>query len=462
MVEVEFKAVSGSFTNRPIFHNSLNSGIGLSSARRLNIYLVFYDFIGGTGFGSISTLETTGNPILDLNKKYTLTLTYNGNKTDPNCAKLYINGVLAPQVPTNTVTENMEFNTAYGLLKMRLSNTVAGLDFSFTRATAWDVELDVADIESCNFDCNETDKVLDILATEGNEAIVYNLLDGGNNGAIANATLSAVWGTPSDVLNPHNEIRGFSLHQNDSAPDIYIRVPYRNDGTPNTPTISGYTFVSNNPAGAWFNDSESKFKFEDESISNSYLASGSGVAKVNQNYVQGTPYGSLTATYVGVTDPTVSMSLYPSIMWFIHNTGFTNSANSYYVNWNYGSATPPLTGWQLYWEFPLGVSPAPTLSFVPGEASDMINADTDELFFNHVTGVAKWFGLNDVYSSNRGYWYLNVLDSKVKKQFTIYKTDKVTKQDVEVLRWHKMGSRIKRDGSGAVVFDGDGHAVLEE
>jgi hypothetical protein len=168
-----------------------------------------------------------------------------------------------------------------------------------------------------------------------------------------------VWGTPSDALTPHNEYRGFSLYQNDSTPTLFIRVPYKNDGTPNTQTISGYTFVSNHPAGEWFNDSESKFRFDDVD-----------------------------------TD------------------------------------------------------------------SDLFESDTDRVFFD-TDGSYKWFDMNDCLAddgsdriNNAGFWYINKLSNNAKKQFTIYKTDKINQQDVKVLKFHKMGSFLTGE------FDHNYHAIL--
>jgi hypothetical protein len=48
----------------------------------------------------------------------------------------------------------------------------------------------------------------------------------------------------------------------------------------------------------------------------------------------------------------------------------------------------------------------------------------------------------------------NVL-SNAKKQFTIYKTDKVNQQDVKVLKFHKMGSFLTGE------FDDNYHARLK-
>ena len=357
-VEFELKAISGTFSYKGVFRGSAETGMGIASDRRPHIYLVFFDYVGGTGFKTISTLGTTGNPVLDINKKYTIALTYNGDKLDINNTKLYINGELTPQAPTNTVTSAMEFYTTASL-RMQINSTSVGLDFAFTRATAWDIKLSPEDIASCNFDCNETDKVIDILATQGNGATIHNLLETGNNGTVTNATLSDVWGTPSDVLTPHNEYRGFSLYQNNSTPTLFIRVPYKNDGTPNTQTISGYTFVSNHPAGEHFNNSESKFRFDDVA-----------------------------------TD------------------------------------------------------------------SDIFESDTDRVFFD-TDGSYKWFDINDCLVddgsdriNNAGFWYINKLSNNAKKQFTIYKTDKVNQQDVKVLKFHKMGSFLTGE------FDHNYHARL--
>ena len=334
----------------------INGETGLNQfLQYVTAYLVFRQH-GTANYGTIAQ----GGALMDTTKKYVVCLTYNGDKMSATPIALYYNGVKIVATIEKSVTEVMEFaNTG---TNFTLGNTVAGLEFQVTRATAWDTELSAEDIATCNFDCNESNKVIDILATQGNGATVHNLLETGNNGTITNATLSTVWGTPSDVLTPWNEYKGFSLYKNDSDPTIHIRVPYKNDGTPNNPTISGYTFVRNHPAGEWFNDSESYFKLEDTTI-----------------------------------------------------------------------------------------------------GSDLMLADANEIFFDHSTGKAKWFNIRDVYSKNRGFFYIDAGNISKKRKLIIYKTDKTLQNDVDVLLWCEMDDIIVRDEeTKEITFDIlTDHAVLD-
>ena len=293
----------------------------------------------------------SGTPI-PLNQKHLLVLTYCGNKMlGSACISFFENGVKKTTLVDGAMTESHEFENETSVLTIGGTN---GHPNAVARLTMWKRELTETEIAlgSGIFDLYESDKIVDAIATSGNGSTLYNAL-GSNHGTLTNVTLSSVWGTQSDTLSPWNELQGFTLFKNNSD-SSYIRVPYKNDGTPNISSLSGYTKISEHPAGAWWNNSEARFKFDDELV-----------------------------------------------------------------------------------------------------GSDMMNSDVDNVFFD-VDGTAKWFDLNSVYSQDRGYWYLNILDSKTKRQFTVYKTDKVMSQDVKVLKWHKMSSKI------IGTFDHNYHAKLEE
>ena len=67
----------------------------------------------------------------------------------------------------------------------------------------------------------------------------------GNNGTITNANLATFWGTKSDYASPALVIYGYEIYEDDAHPadsDYYLRVIFAN-GSPQTPTISGYTKI---------------------------------------------------------------------------------------------------------------------------------------------------------------------------------------------------------------------------
>lgn len=94
---------------------------------------------------------------------------------------------------------------------------------------------------------------------EGGGATVYDVSDGGNNGTITNATTTpgaGCWANTQDSYH-RNLSNGFELYDDDATGLLFIRVPYLDDGSKITPTISGYTKVRDNDAGKYHNSAES-------------------------------------------------------------------------------------------------------------------------------------------------------------------------------------------------------------
>lgn len=92
---------------------------------------------------------------------------------------------------------------------------------------------------------------------EGAGAKVYDVSGNDNHGTMTNFTLANAWGTTQDVYH-YNIKNGFEHYDDDATGLDILRVPYKSDGTQITPTISGYTKNSNNPSGAYHNDSETQ------------------------------------------------------------------------------------------------------------------------------------------------------------------------------------------------------------
>ncbi len=99
-------------------------------------------------------------------------------------------------------------------------------------------------------------QVLKYKDSEGDGNISYDTSGNENNGTITNITHST-----DDKSKPYNLIYGFDLWQNDVTPTDYIRVPFTTSGASiktDGDIITGYTWVSKNPAGKYHNNAESK------------------------------------------------------------------------------------------------------------------------------------------------------------------------------------------------------------
>lgn len=84
---------------------------------------------------------------------------------------------------------------------------------------------------------------------EGGGTTVYDVV-GSKNLTLTTAS----WSTQDDYH--YNLTKGFQLYGNSDANNSIIRVPYNNDGTTESPTISGYTKFADCPAGSFHNFAE--------------------------------------------------------------------------------------------------------------------------------------------------------------------------------------------------------------
>ena len=94
---------------------------------------------------------------------------------------------------------------------------------------------------------------------EGNGTVLYDAGTAADHATLTNITESTFWGNSQDVYH-YNIVNGFEHYDDDATGLVVIRVPYTSAGGQITPTISGYTKNTNNPAGAWHNDAETKLQ----------------------------------------------------------------------------------------------------------------------------------------------------------------------------------------------------------
>ena len=98
------------------------------------------------------------------------------------------------------------------------------------------------------------DLVVGVPLAEGFGADVFDISGNGRHSSIQNFTLTA----RETQDNFHYNLRfGFELYSDGTN---FIRVPYKRDGTLLTPVIPGFTKQSNNTAGYWHNNAETKIK----------------------------------------------------------------------------------------------------------------------------------------------------------------------------------------------------------
>lgn len=101
--------------------------------------------------------------------------------------------------------------------------------------------------------------IVHIPMSEGAGIVSYDVSGGGNDISWTN---TPTWAT-QDVYS-YNIINGFEHYDDDATGTTILRVPYIN-GTPITPTISGYTKNSDNPSVFGHNNAESTFDFRNVS-----------------------------------------------------------------------------------------------------------------------------------------------------------------------------------------------------
>ncbi len=99
--------------------------------------------------------------------------------------------------------------------------------------------------------------------SEGAGTTVYDRGTGSPvNGTIQNADLTTFWGT-DDKATPFNLLNGFDLWQNDTDASVYLRVPFDVNGNSiktDGDAVTGYTWISRNPAGKGHNNAESEIE----------------------------------------------------------------------------------------------------------------------------------------------------------------------------------------------------------
>jgi hypothetical protein len=290
--------------------------------------------------------------------------------------------------------------------------------------------------------------------SEGAETQVFDIVTG-NAYTVNNATLPNLWTNNKQDFYHHNFKYGFTLYQKSGSPDL--RIPNKLDGTEIVPAAipSGYTRIANyKECKKSFNQCENLFKLDDVSVSDGGLTlTGWGDSVLNGAY-------HIVDTYEGkprYIDNTLldytHFIVWQSGQWKIGVSGGI-------VKWTSSEdvATPDLvTTWTV---FGTGTAPAGTIE--AAESSPLYSADYDHYLFTENTGVAKEIDLkllNMASISDRGYLYYN---ETLRQSFMLYATDKTLINDIKIIKYIGMSSRISYDESGDINYDENNHCELTE
>jgi hypothetical protein len=195
----------------------------------------------------LSGFEKTSTTVLSPTTWYHVVGIYNGIDM-----RVIINGV---DEGTPNVTSPLIDNNG---ITTRIGSRSAGVAFFGGKIAGFFASLDVATPSDILSIYNKGGKPNDILnldtylpLAEGEALKAFDASGNGNHGDIT-GTASAIWANTQDVYH-YNVTQGFNLYNNGSND---VRVPEGIDAN----ALYGWTLVSNNPSGAWWNDPETKWK----------------------------------------------------------------------------------------------------------------------------------------------------------------------------------------------------------
>ena len=274
-------------------------------------------------------------------------------------------------------------------------------------------------------------------------------------------TTASGWAKLSNYF--HWDFRyGFTLYQKSGSADLYVPNTTAQTEISITPP-SGYTRVTNyKESRQTFNQCENVFVLDNttppSSVINAYFnQSGSynymGIFLENEVfYENGTYNGKVQYRAVSSANKTIK---WETDQWAVYNFGTRQAYNTtncatidlvVYANWNAGY-----------------INSNSTMTKVVTPGSDLYNADVDHFLFTENTGVAKEIDLkllNMASISDRGYLYYN---ETLRQSFMLYKTDKTLLNDVKIIKYIGMSSRIVYDKeTGLPSYDENDHVELTE
>jgi len=233
-------SLAGASTNRELFtDNNTSQGLLFFSDQRL-----YYYAAGHSGIYNFSP-HIPDEEVVDKWQKFSIIRNDSANTIS-----------FVVENDSRTVTTDPAQSGAiapYDMIGKRYSGPGLGgtLAWASLHSKAMTIE-EARAIDPYNMDTDSLEIFL--VPSAGNGSTVYDVSGNNNHGTIVNATLSDFW-IKQDQFH-WNLKKGFSLYDDDATGTIIQRVPLGLN-----PTISGYTKVSDNPAGKWHNDAETEINF---------------------------------------------------------------------------------------------------------------------------------------------------------------------------------------------------------
>jgi hypothetical protein len=167
--------------------------------------------------------------------------------------KAYINGNLVgtftgPISATNIFDTNNPFRIGRG--RTALERYYNGSIFKTQFA-----EYSTTDLAAAISDTVMPNALFYLPAAEGNGDKLYDITNNAKHFSITGAILTNYWSKKQNYFY-NNLIYGFQLYESNSTPGLYIRVPYKIDGTKLSQIIANYTFVADYDGGTGWNFTE--------------------------------------------------------------------------------------------------------------------------------------------------------------------------------------------------------------
>jgi hypothetical protein len=263
-------------TNKTLFSiGSIIAGQGgvklFFSANSTTAFFVVSDSVGARNLETISIDDINTNEEIEI----AVTANLAGYK------RIFINGVKQGEVDISNLSGQIlgGGNTYYG------NNAPSTESLSQYLSLFCLYNRELSDSELTNCDEIDAGLILKYSCAEGGGDVAYNKADVPNpvHGSIV-ADLNTFHAL--DNGRPDNSLDGFDLWQDDVTPTNFVRVPFDVNGNSiktDGDTITGFTWISRNPSGAWHNNAETEMlwpdcnatKEVDDSLSAPFLTDGS-------------------------------------------------------------------------------------------------------------------------------------------------------------------------------------------
>lgn len=307
--------------------------------------------------------------------------------------------------------------------------------------------------------------ISEVYFCNGNENLVTDVCAGSNYTVLNEDDFPSFWNHKQDYFH-YNFRYGHTVYYNETS-ELYLRIPNKKNQTEIilASIPSGYSRIANyKECRLTFNNCENTFKLDDVSLPVADITiSNADIADFNKTLAYMGNYPSTTSPYWKYTASTTAKDIY-CVQWFGRWFLFIgqvdeNVINTQYYGNTYNLTHPDLeTDWRYY--SILGNAPI-VITKETSSSAGLYTSDIDLILFN-VDGTAKEIDLkllNMASISDRGYLYYN---ETLRQSFMLYGTNKTLENDVKIIKYIGMSSRITYTESGTVEYDENNHAKLTE